>query len=263
MHPFFDVEAPIILGHRGAAGERPENTLASFEHALETGAGILESDIQISSDGIPVLFHDETLERTTGASGRVDAMSLAELRTLDAGACFVDAGGARAWRGRGLRIPTLEEAFECLPDARFNLEIKTDRPAAIGATLDRVERFGRAERTLLTAAEDDTMATLRALLAERKIRPATGACLAEIVAAVQAAVSGDPMPPGVMALQVPPAFMGDPLVTRPFVEHAHRNGIQVHVWTLNEWSEIEPMLALGVDGIVTDHPGRLAERLGR
>jgi glycerophosphoryl diester phosphodiesterase len=262
-HSFFDVDRPIVIGHRGSAGDRPENTLLSFETALTQGAQILESDIHLSRDGVPILLHDPSLERTTDGEGDASESSWAELGALDAGSRFEDENGNTPFRGKGIRIPSVEQAFERFPDARFNLEIKCDGVDGIRATLDLVDRFDRADRTLLAAGEDAIMQDLRTELATRTIRPAVGASLHEIVAAIASAQSGSEMPPGVMALQIPSTFAGKPLATRELVEHAHANGVQVHVWTVNELDEIESLLDLGVDGIITDYPGKMTDWLKR
>lgn len=263
MHPFFDVMKPTVIGHRGAAGDCPENTLLSFDTALRQGALILESDIQLSRDGVPILLHDPELERTTDAHGPASAMDWSELRHLDAAYHSTSEAGETPLRGAGIRIARLEEAFETFPEARFNLEIKSEDPRAVATTLDLVQRFDRADRTLLAAGENSIMEALRTALATHPVRPALGASLAEIVQAVNSAVNGAPMPDGVMALQVPASFMDQPLVTREFVEHAHAHDVLVHVWTINELEEIEELVALGADGIVTDFPGRMRGWLDR
>jgi glycerophosphoryl diester phosphodiesterase len=263
MHPYFDVAHPLVIGHRGAAGVAPENTLFSFERALTDGAQILESDIHLSRDGIPILLHDPDVERTTDGKGRADALELAALKQLDAGHGFKDEHGDHPYRGRGLRIATLEEAFDAFPGARFNLEIKIADPRATRATLDLIAAYGRSDRTLLAAGDDPVMEGVRKALREHPAHPAVSASVGEILAVIRSALSGEPMPPGVMALQIPPSFMGEPLVTRELVSHAHAAGVEVHVWTINDLDEIESLLALGVDGIVTDHPGRMADWLGR
>ncbi len=252
-----------MIGHRGAAGDRPENTLPAFVEALAQGAAILESDVQATRDGVPVLLHDETLERTTDGRGPAAGIDWSELRRLDAARHFVDEKGETSLRGRGIGIPSLEAAFDAFPEARFNLELKTGDPRALATTLELVARPGRSERTLLTAGEDDVMRALRSALATHRAAPALGAALGEIVAAVQAAVAGGPMPDGVMALQIPPSFGGRPLVTRALVDYAHAHDVHVHVWTINDLDEIAALLALGADGIVTDHPGRMARWLER
>jgi glycerophosphoryl diester phosphodiesterase len=261
-HPFFALRHPIVIGHRGAAGDHPENTLLSFEAALRDGAAILESDVHVSRDGVPILLHDPTLERACGVAGAAADWTWSALRALDAGFGYQDDRGERPFLGRGIRIASLEEAFERFPDARFNLEIKCEGEAVLRETLRLIERHDRADRTLLTAGEDPIMRGLRRAVAVAPVRPALGASLGEVLAVIASALRGEPMPEGVMALQIPSEFAGRPLVTPALVEHAHAHGVEVHVWTINELAEIEALLALGVDGIVTDHPGRMARWLG-
>ena len=209
-------------------------------------------------------MHDPEVDRVTESQRAASALSWHAIRRLDAGHHFHPteaAAGDDRFRGQGHRIPSLEEAFERFPTARFNLEIKCSSKEAIRATLDLVERFERADRTLLAAGEDEIMRKLRRQLSERAVKPALGASLAEIVASIRSALDGTPMPPGVMALQIPPDFAGNPLVTPALVDYAHAHDVEVHVWTINSLDEIERLLALGVDGIVTDFPGRMADWL--
>jgi glycerophosphoryl diester phosphodiesterase len=257
-HPFLALATPLVIGHRGAAGEAPENTLASFERALADGAAILESDVHLTCDGVPVLIHDDVLERCTDGAGRVGDHSLAALRRLDAGHRFQpDAGRPPPFRGKGLRIPSLAEALERFPRARFNLELKEPLPGMVARTLDVVAEAGRAHDVLLTTADDALMAELRAQVAARRLEVALGACTREVADFALAALHDREPAPGPMALQIPSEFAGRPLVTPRLVEHAHRHGVQVHVWTIDEPEEMRALLDLGVDGIVTDFPARL------
>lgn len=260
-HPFFDLAHPIVIGHRGAAGEYPENTLLSFEAALEQGAAILESDVHLTRDGVPILLHDPTLERLCGDPAAASERTWSQIAALDAGAGFLAEDGSRPFAGRGIGIASLEQAFERFPEARFNLEIKCAGPTVLRETLRAIERHGRADRTLLTAGEDAIMADLRRAVAASSLEPALGASLADVLAVIASALRDEPMPADVMALQIPATFAGRPLVTRALVEHAHFHGIEVHVWTINALPEIDALLGLGVDGIVTDHPGRMARWL--
>jgi len=257
-HPYFDVPRPTVLGHRGTAGSAPENTLASFALALEQGADILESDVHVTADGVPVLIHDPSVDRTTDGEGLVAELDFATLSRLDAGWHFGERGGFRE-RGRGHGVPSLEQAFEAFPTARFNLEIKAPGVELAERVLELVGRFERAELTLLTAGEDPDMASLRTALAASGRAPAVGASLADILEVVQSALEGRAPETDSMAIQIPDAFAGKPLVTDDLVRHAHAHGIAVHVWTINEPGEMQRLLDLGVDGLVTDHPGRLAE----
>lgn len=267
-HPYFDVDTPTVIGHRGTAGTHPENTLEGFAAALEAGAQILESDVHVSRDGVPILLHDPDLGRVTNGAGGAAELDWSEIASLDAGHRFDGAedetpADPAAFRGRGFAIPSLEQAFERFPNARFNLEVKCHDAAAIQATLDLVARYDRADRTLLAAGEDAIMRDLRAAVADHAVAPAMGASLGEIVASISSALGRGEMPAGVMALQIPAEFGGAPLATPELVEHAHAHGVAVHVWTINALAEIERLLDLGVDGIVTDHPGRMADWLER
>jgi glycerophosphoryl diester phosphodiesterase len=257
-HPYFDLPTPIVIGHRGASGELPENTLAAFERALSQGAVMLETDAHLSRDGEVVLSHDPRVDRTTDGSGAIEEYTLAELQRLDAGHRFSpDRGASFPHRGQGIRIPTLREAFEGFPRIRFNIEIKQNSLALIDATMRIVAEANRAETTLLAAAEDDTMSALRTRLAETGLRPAMGAAVGDIVGFARAAIAGRKPPPEPMALQIPPTFAGNPLVTAELVEFAHSHGVQVHVWTINDEDEMRRLLDLGVDGVMSDFPALL------
>jgi glycerophosphoryl diester phosphodiesterase len=259
-HPYFDLPRPVSIAHRGCAGEAPENTIAAFERALAQGARVLESDVHLTRDGVPVLIHDEIIDRVTNAAGSVADFSADELRRFDAGYHFSpDGGRTHPARNQGVRIPSLEEAFCHFPDTRFNLELKAPGRRLIEATLELVAKHRREAITLLTAGDDGIMARLRDRLGDLAIPIAQGASEGDIKAFVSCAAAETEPPPGPMALQIPPDFGGQPLVDAPLIEFAHARGIQVHVWTINDPTEMRRLLDLGADGIITDYPGRLAE----
>jgi glycerophosphoryl diester phosphodiesterase len=257
-HPFFAVEKPIVFGHRGASGEAPENTLVAFQRALAQGAAILETDVHVTRDGEVVIAHDPDVARNTDGTGAIAALTRAELARLDAGHRFSPDGGAsHPWRGRGIRIPTLREAFEALPDARFNIEIKVNDPRLVAGVVRLVAEQRRAEHTLLAAAEDATLAAVRAELARQSVATALGASVGDVLRYVRAALGQGEPPPEPMALQIPPSFAGEPLVTQRLVAFAHDHDVQVHVWTVNDEPEMKRLLDLDVDGVMSDFPGRL------
>jgi glycerophosphoryl diester phosphodiesterase len=261
-HPYFDLPRPMAMGHRGAAGEAPENTIPSFERAIAAGAAILESDLHVTADGAIVLLHDDRVDRTTDGTGRALERTLAELRDLDAGFRYSpDGGRSFPYRATGVRIPTLEEAFASLPGARFNLEIKEIDRDAIERIAACVAEAGRAATTLLTAATDSTMAALRAHLQKTGVEVALGASTGDVLGFVRGALEGGEPPSDSMALQIPARFGGQPLVTRELVAYAHAYDVQVHVWTINDPGEIDRLLDLGVDGIISDYPGRVVARI--
>jgi glycerophosphoryl diester phosphodiesterase len=254
MHPFFELQLPMVIGHRGCAGEAPENTLPSFERALAQGATVLESDLHLTRDGIPVLIHDPRIDRVTDGSGPVSDYNLAELQRFDAAHHFIREGRqSDACPTQGVTIPSLEEAFTAFPKARFNLELKTSQPGLIDAVVDRVVECQREAITLLTAAKDPIMGALRGRLADLSTPIAQGASTSDVLDFL----SEGPQKPGPMALQIPAVYEGRPLVTPELVRRAHQRGIQVHVWTINKTAEMTRLLDQGVDGIVTDFPGRL------
>jgi glycerophosphoryl diester phosphodiesterase len=261
----FDAAGPMILGHRGAAGRAPENTLLSFRRCLELGAHAVESDVQVTADGVPVLLHDATLGRVGDRDVAVSSLTFDALASCDAAWhwSLEDRGAteppdAAAFRGQGHRVPSVEEAFDALPDARFNLEIKTTEGDAVARVVRLVAERDRADRTLLVAGDDAIMRSLRDEIARQGVEVATSASLSEVVAVVKSAVDGSAPPAEIQALQVPARFGDSPLITRALVEHAHRHDVMVHVWTINDPEEMERLLDLGVDGLVTDFPDRAA-----
>jgi len=264
LHPYFDLPRPVSIGHRGCAGEAPENTLASFERALEQGAAILESDVHLTRDGIPVLIHDPEVDRVTDRTGLVSDFDFATLRSFDAGYRFsTDGGQSFPFRATGIAIPSVEQAFVQFPNARFNLELKSPEPGLVDAMISLVARLGREDLTLLTAGETPIMVELRAALARCEKPIAQGASTADVLDFVRSAIDGSAPAPGPMALQIPAEFAGGPLVTRELVEHAHRHDVHVHVWTINDPAQMEALLDLGVDGIISDFPARLGALLDR
>jgi glycerophosphoryl diester phosphodiesterase len=256
-HPFFAPPRPLAIGHRGCAGEVPENTIASFERALADGAVVIETDVHLTRDGVPVLIHDDDVARVTDGCGAVRDFDWPKLRRLDAGFRFTAADGSTPFRGAGLRVPSLAEAFAALPGARFNLELKEDHPGFALRALAVIREAGRAELTLVTAGSDRNMAAIREAVRRTDTRVALGASGGEVARFALAASRGEPPPPGPMALQIPTEFGGQPLVTPPLVAAAHAHGVQVHVWTINDPAEIAALLDLGVDGIVSDFPARV------
>ena len=212
-----------------------------------------------SADGVVVVIHDETLERTTDGSGPVRSLPLAALERLDAGHRFRAADGTYPCRGRGLRIPTLAALLEAFPDVPLNIEIKQEEPPIERAVLATLDRFGARERTLLAAEEGTIMARIRAA-APDVLTGFSAPDVADFLLRLHAGELAGYRPPGI-ALQVPPAFRDTPIITAESVAAAHRLGLEVHAWTINDEAEMNALLDLGVDGIMTDFPARAVEVL--
>lgn len=254
---YSDRATPRFFAHRGGASEAPENTLEAFHNGIGAGADHLELDVHGTSDGEIVVIHDPTLDRTTNATGPVKARSLAELRELDAGYRFEDPQGEPSFRGRGVRIPTLGEVCEAFPEVPLNMEIKQAEPDIITRVLDVLARHDALERSLLAAEHGSLM---------EKIREHAGGVLfgystEDVIAFLQAVDGGklDSYTPVGFALQVPSEFLGTPLVTPEFIAAAHAKTLEVHVWTVDEEDEMQTLLDMGVDGLMTDRPSLLAD----
>ncbi|HWH01996.1 MAG TPA: glycerophosphodiester phosphodiesterase [Pilimelia sp.] len=233
--PYLDAPTPLAFAHRGGAARGDENTAAAFARAVELGYRYVETDVHATADGVVVVFHDATLRRLTGRPGRVARLRWADLATLRV-------GGAAA-------IPRLEEVLEAWPGVRFNIDVKAD--AAAQPAVAVVRRLRAADRVLLASFSDARLARLRALAGPAV---ATSLGVAGVARLKAASLTGRSprLPASVVAAQVPVRYGRVPVVDRRFVAFAHRWGLQVHVWTVDEPAEMHELLDLGVDGIMTD-----------
>lgn len=252
---------PRVLGHRGAAGLAPENTLPSFALGVALGADVLEFDVHATLDGVIVVLHDPTLERTTNGHGPVSAHSWARIEALDAGYQFSRDGRDFPFRAQGVRIPTLEAVLLAFPTTPCNIEIKQDEPPIVAAAVETIRRCGAQERVVLAAERDAIMAEIRRVAPDIASSFSAGE-VADFVSRLSDNGFDNYHPAG-CALQIPPRVGPIELVTAESVATAHRYGLEVHVWTINQRDEMEALLALGVDGIVTDLPGVARLVVGR
>ena len=244
---------PRVFGHRGAAGLAPENTLPAFALGLALGADVLELDVHATRDGVIVVIHDPTLERTTNGSGEVRAHRFYDLQQLDAGYRFTRDGRDFPYREQGVRIPTLEAVLQQFLLAQCNIEVKQEDPPIAEEVIGTIRKLNAGNRVLLAAERDTIMASIR-LHAPEVATSFTAPEVADFITRVGAA-SWDGYVAAGRALQIPPRFGDIELVTPQSVAAAHDRGLEVHVWTINDRSEMERLLALGVDGIMSDLPG--------
>lgn len=255
---FFAGSLPRRFGHRGAAGTHPENTLPSFEAALDLGAEGFELDVHRTSDGEIVVFHDDTLERTTDGRGAIRDKTLEDLRRLDAGYRFSPDGGRTfPFRGAGITIPTLREILAAFPDVPVIVEVKQVAPPVEMDLARLLQCMQAGPRVLVFSLHQEALDRYRALCAKQ----ATGFGPDDVADFLRRTGSNDwrgYRPPG-LAFAVPVQWRGTQIVSLPFLEAAHRVGCEVFVWTVNEPRQMRDLLDLGVDGLITDYP----ERLGR
>jgi glycerophosphoryl diester phosphodiesterase len=257
LHPFLDQPTPIAIAHRGGAQEAPENTLEAFGAAVALGYRYLETDAHVTRDGLVVAFHDPRLDNVTDSTGEIAALSIAEVEAADAGYVFSPDGGRTfPFRGRGVRIPRLEELLLHWPQVHVNIDPKAD--ACVEPLVAVIDSLGAWDRVGVGAFSDRRLRRVRAL---SHGRACTSMGPRAVAVARVAALWGRMPRQGADCVQVPLRKGPLPIVTARFVRAAHRAGLPVHVWTVDDESTMHHLLDLGVDGIMTDHPRLLCEVL--
>jgi glycerophosphoryl diester phosphodiesterase len=234
--PYLDAPTPLAFAHRGGAATGDENTAEAFARAVKLGYRYVETDVHATRDGIPVVFHDDTLARVAGRPDRVGDLTWSDLAT-------VRVGGAAA-------IPRLDEILAAWPDIRFNIDVKADSGAS--PTVRTIRSCAADDRVLLASFSDARLARLRSLAGPRV---ATSLGMSSVARLRLASLSRMPLfraPASAVAAQVPVRHGRVTVVDRRFVAWCHRLGLQVHVWTIDDPAEMDRLLDLGVDGIMTD-----------
>lgn len=261
-HPYFDNEDVLVMAHRGGRGLWPENTLYAFERALDLGVDILEMDLHSSLDGTIVVMHDDTVDRTTDGTGLIQDFTLGELKALDAGYQWTqDDGLTYPYRSQGITVPTFEEILAAFPDARLNVEIKQSEPSIVAPVCALIRDHGMGDRVLVASFDSATIQAFRQACPE--IATTAGEDEVRTLYILSFLYLGGLYPPSFEALQLP-EYRGDTHVLTPrLVSAAHNRSLEVHAWTINQVEDMQRMLDLGVDGIITDRPDLLLELLGR
>lgn len=252
----------LVFAHRGGGGLFPENTLGAFEYSARMGADVLELDVHSTTDGTLVVMHDGTVDRTTSGRGRVSEMTLEAVKKLDAGFPFTPDGGQTfPFRDKGITVPTLEEIFSALPDKTFNIEPKQAAPSIIQPLCEMIRRYKMTDKVIVGSFRQAAVDEFRQTCPE-VATSATPTEVSEFLALSKTGLSESYTPP-FQALQVPQNLSSLQVVSKAFVENAHRKNLKVHVWTINETADMQRLIGLGVDGIMTDYPDRLLNLLGR
>jgi glycerophosphoryl diester phosphodiesterase len=252
--------AVLNIAHRGGADIRPEHTLVAYEKALADGADVLELDLHATSDGVIVVMHDDTIDRTTNGTGAIKEMTFAELRTYDAGYNFTtDEGATFPFRGMGLVVPTLEEVLVAFPDVPYLMEIKQAVPSIVDDFVAITRARGVVRQINGAAFDDEVLAELRSKAPEM----ATSFGEAEVFEYFAASIREEGIDPNYVPpaefLQVPPTRASIMVLHERFVPVAHELGLKVHVWTINDEQEMRELINdFDVDGIITDDPPLLA-----
>jgi glycerophosphoryl diester phosphodiesterase len=235
------IQRPLVVGHRGCAGEAPENTLASFQLALDQGCDAIELDIHLSADGQIVVCHDPTVQRTTDGTGWIYQMTVEQLKKLDAGAWFHESY-------TGERIPTLDEVLQLVPEhILINIEIKYSYNHQMEARLlELLHASGRMEQVIISSFDHKCLAWLNRLEPVLKI----GLLYSENVInhVTFSELAGFP----IHSLHPHHRYIDD-----EDVQEVLKAGLSVYPYTVNEESQLRRWIGLGTTGIITDYPGKL------
>jgi glycerophosphoryl diester phosphodiesterase len=262
-HPLFPATSmnPLVIAHRGGMHLWPENTVHAFRQAARLGVDMIEMDLRTTADGVIVVLHDATVDRTTDGSGPVHGLTLDRLKTLDAGYRWTpDDGLTYPYRGQGLTIPTLEEVLAAVPGMRLNLEIKQARPTLVPRLCETIRRFRAQHRVLVASFQAEAVHAFRDACPE----VATSATPAEARAFLaMKMLPAPPYMPPVNALQLPERLGRVLVLTPSLLSAARAANFHVHAFTVNDTGEMRRLLDLGVNGIVTDRPDLMLELLGR
>ena len=247
---FFDTRRPQIFAHRGGCALGPENTVAAFDLGLAAGADGLELDVHLSADGVPVVHHDATLDRTTSQSGPLAARTAAELAQVDAGYRFAR-DGAFPFRKQGAGIPSLREVLQRYRDIPIVIEMKINS-AQMGEAVAREVRLADAiDRVCVAGYGARSAAAVRAAIPGI----ARSATHPEVRLAVYRGLAGWPVRDADYGCYQVPERNGLIRIVSPrFIRDAHDAGLKVQPWTIDDEADMRRLLAWGVDGLITNRP---------
>ena len=259
-HPYLENRGTLAMAHRGGQGLWPPNTIYAFERAINMGCDILELDIHATKDGHLVVRHDPTVDATTNGRGAIRDLSLTEIKALDAGYRWsYDAGGSFPYRGLGITIPTLQEVLDAFPTTRLNIDLKPRDPSVVSNFCQLLVEYNRCENVLVGSFHDAQLRRFRARSPE--VATAAGPGEVKLFYALNRAFLGSIYQPIANAFQIPEYVGNLRLVSPRFIKAAHKHNMQVHVWTVNEVTDMQRLLNWGVDGIISDYPDRLLKLL--
>ena len=241
LHPYLKTPGVAISAHRGGSMEAPENTLESFKYSLELGCAYIETDVQLSSDGIPYIFHDDDLSRLLGKDVAFNSLHSSEIQNLKLFESF--------------DIPTLETALKTFPDALFQIDLKTDEVAIPAMKI--IETLEAFDRVCIASFSSKRLARINEMYPHVCLSMGPKEILKLLLASYglyKKKVPGN-------CLQVPIYQYGIKLVTKRFIQYVQNIGLKIHVWTINDKNQMQQLINLGVDGIITDRPKALKDLL--
>jgi len=252
---FSNLPEPAILAHQGGLKEWPSCTMYAFQRARDAGSDVLDLDLHMTADGVLVLLHDTTVDRTTDGTGAVADLTWDQIKDLDAGYNFTLDGKSFPFRGEGLRIPRLADVLEAFPDWKFQIEVK-QAPLAIAPKLAEVLRSNDAEDKVLLSCFDENLTKALRHHCPGVAGSATPSEIRNFVLAANLYLEGV-ISPEYSALQVPLRSDGWNLVTPRIVEAAAKRGVAVLPWTIDRDEDVEVCRQAQVQGFNTNLPTKM------
>ena len=243
LHPYLNISGVAISAHRGGSIEAPENTIESFQYAIEIGSSYIETDVQLSSNGIPYIFHDDDLIRLFGKNVIFNSLHSDEIDKL----MLFDK----------YRIPTLEVTLQKFPDTFFQIDVKTDE--VVLPTMEVITKTNSTDKVCIASFSSKRLKQVHNLYPEICLSMGPYEVLKLLLASYGLYTKKVPG----NCLQIPIYQYGIKLVTKRFIKYIHKVGLKIHVWTINDEDTMLKLINLGVDGIITDRPKTLKNILSK
>ncbi len=257
-----DLPKVLVIAHMGGDGLWPGNTMYAFEHAIALGVDVIETDLHQTKDGVLVLSHDDRVENISNGTGNVWDLTYAELQKLDAGYRWSrDNGQTFPYRGQGITYTSVEGVFKAFPQMRFYMDMKQSEPPIYAAFCQLIRQYHMEERVVAASFSRANTTAFRKLCPE----VATSADQTETLVFVllNFARLGPCFSPDFQTFAAPVESSGIRVITPSFVSAAHERNVRAEVWTIDDPAEMERLIAMGVDGIISDRPDLLKKVVGR
>ena len=260
MIDYFTPE-PIVLAHRGDSARYPENTMPAFKSAVDMKVHVIETDVHLTADGEVVIWHDDTLMRMSGDPRRISQLTWEEIRGIDAGSQFsLDGGKSFPFRGKNISPVRIRDVLSEFPGTKFNIDLKDNK-------LELAERFGHIlmelncrERVVTASFHKEVLYHFRKVLPEA-LTSCSPIEILRLLLLYRSGILTLPLTYKKKILQVPEYSGKLKVITAGFVKYLHRRGFKIQVWTVNDVSEMNRFLDMGIDGLFTDRPALLIDLL--
>jgi glycerophosphoryl diester phosphodiesterase len=252
---------PVVLAHRGDSARYPENTMPAFDSAVEMKVDVIETDVHLTADGKVVIWHDDTLERMSGDSRRINSMSWQEIKKVNAGTLFTKDGGKTfPFKDKNIHPVLIRDLLCKYPHMKFNVDLK-DKDLLLAEKFAEILKELDCSRRVITASfHKNVLVYFRKLLPE-SLTSCTSNEVMRLILLYRSGILTIPFPYKKRILQVPEYSNNTKVLSKRFIKYLHKRQFKVQVWTVNNIRDMNRLLDMGVDGIFTDKPELLMECL--